>query len=89
MSEDLHPPAENRKMCHGFLVLGFILIMALCSDAQPQAQPIDCCFEFFQGKIPPQKVLSAIPTDTRCSHQGFIVTTPKHRKLCVRKLATE
>lgn len=34
MSEDLHPPAENRMMSRGFLVLGFILIMALCSDAQ-------------------------------------------------------
>ncbi|MCJ8734498.1 hypothetical protein PDJAM_G00236000 [Pangasius djambal] len=73
-------------MSRGFLVLGFVLIMALYSDAQPLASlssPEDCCFSFFKGKIPPQNILEVKKTGPHCTQQGFIVTTPRFSSLCV------
>ncbi|XP_060783086.1 C-C motif chemokine 14-like [Neoarius graeffei] len=79
------------KMNRVVLVLGFVLIMGLYSDAQPMGtehigEPKECCFEFFTGKIPPEKILKAIKTDSRCPQQGIIVTTPKLPRLCVREV---
>ncbi|KAB5571652.1 hypothetical protein PHYPO_G00227510 [Pangasianodon hypophthalmus] len=76
------------KMSRVFLVLGFVLIMALYSDAQPLAlaQSEPCCFEFFTSKIPPQNILQVKETGSHCSHKGFIVTTPKFSSLCVREV---
>ncbi|XP_060784451.1 C-C motif chemokine 14-like [Neoarius graeffei] len=82
------------KMSHAFLVLGFVLIMGLYSDAQPlvfkcNGVLTECCFEFFTGKIPPEKILEAKKTDSCCPKKGFIVTTPKHSRLCVHEVAIE
>ncbi|KAF5886047.1 C-C motif chemokine 13-like [Clarias magur] len=49
------------KMSRVCLVLGFVLIMGLYTDAAPfalehLAQPEGCCFQFFTSKIPPEKV---------------------------------
>ncbi|KAK3536032.1 hypothetical protein QTP70_025517 [Hemibagrus guttatus] len=67
------------KMSRVFLVLGFIMIMALYSDAQPIGlQSEDCCFSFFTGKIPPKKILDVKKIGSHCSQQGFIVTTPEY-----------
>nr|ABA54964.1 CC chemokine SCYA117 [Ictalurus punctatus] len=76
------------KMNRVVLVLGFVLIMALYSDAQPfaPAHPEDCCFDFFSGKIPPEKILKVKETGSNCREKGFIVTTPKHPSLCVREV---
>ncbi|XP_060782744.1 C-C motif chemokine 14-like [Neoarius graeffei] len=76
------------KMNRVVLVLGFVLIMGLYSDAQSERskQTIECCFEFFTGKIPPEKILKVTKTDSRCPQQGFIVTTPKFPRLCVHKV---
>ncbi|XP_017330184.1 regakine-1 [Ictalurus punctatus] len=79
------------KMSRVFLVLGFVLIMALYSDAIPygvDVVPEGCCFNFFTGKIPPQNILNVKKTGSRCPKQGFIVTTPKHTSLCVHEVAT-
>ncbi|KAB5571653.1 hypothetical protein PHYPO_G00227520 [Pangasianodon hypophthalmus] len=78
------------KMSRVFLFLGFVLIMALYSDASPLAsltQPEDCCFSFFKGKIPPQNIQEVKKTGSHCSQQGFIVTTPKFSNLCVHEVA--
>ncbi|XP_060783088.1 C-C motif chemokine 17-like [Neoarius graeffei] len=82
------------KMNRVFLVLGFVLIMGLYSDAQPlvfewNGVLRDCCFDFFTGKIPPEKILKVTKTDPRCPKKGFIVTTPKFPSLCVHKDAIE
>ncbi|XP_060784453.1 C-C motif chemokine 14-like [Neoarius graeffei] len=82
------------KMSRVFLVLGFVLIMGIYSDAQPEsvkhlAEPTDCCFEFFTGNIPPKKILKFKKTDSRCTQQGFIVTTPKFPRLCVHEVTIE
>ncbi|XP_060783093.1 C-C motif chemokine 4 homolog [Neoarius graeffei] len=78
------------KMNRVFLVLGFVLIMALYSDAQPKAvAPTECCFEFFTGKIPPQYILEVKKTDSQCPQKGFIVTTPKFPRLCVHEVTME
>ncbi|XP_047658524.1 uncharacterized protein LOC113656601 isoform X2 [Tachysurus fulvidraco] len=73
-----------------FLVLGFVLIMALYSDAQEPIKVIGevepCCFNFFRGQIPPTHILQVKPTGSHCPQKGFIVTTPKYPKLCVREL---
>ncbi|XP_060783087.1 C-C motif chemokine 14-like [Neoarius graeffei] len=76
------------KMNRVVLVLGFVLIMGLYSDALPEGpqHPKECCFEFFPGKIPPEKILNFTNTDPRCPQQGFIVTTPKLPRLCVHKV---
>ncbi|XP_017329053.3 regakine-1-like [Ictalurus punctatus] len=90
-SAEFHIPAENVKMSCVFLVLGFVLIMALYSDAKPygvDVVPEGCCFNFFTGKIPPQNILNVKKTGSRCPKQGFIVTTPKHTSLCVHEVAT-
>ncbi|MCJ8734495.1 hypothetical protein PDJAM_G00235960 [Pangasius djambal] len=74
------------NMSRGFLVLGFVLIMALYSDAgPPDPYPVSCCFKFFTGKIPPQNVQQVKKTDSHCAEQGFIVTTPKFPSLCVQE----
>ncbi|XP_060783083.1 C-C motif chemokine 14-like [Neoarius graeffei] len=77
------------KMSRVILVLGFVLIMGLYSDAQPEASqnPTECCFEFVTGKIPPEKILEVKKTDSRCPQQGFIVTTPEFHRLCAHKVA--
>ncbi|MCI4380392.1 hypothetical protein PGIGA_G00239380 [Pangasianodon gigas] len=78
------------KMSRVFLVLGFVLIMALYLEAQPLASsssPEDCCFNFFKGKIPPQNILEVKKTGPHCSQQGLIVTTPKFSNLCVHEVA--
>nr|ABA54969.1 CC chemokine SCYA122 [Ictalurus punctatus] len=74
------------KMSRVFLVLGFVLIMALYSDAKlPDPHPVSCCFDFFTGKIPRPNILNVKKTDAQCEQQGFIVTTPKFPNLCVRE----
>ncbi|XP_026802447.1 C-C motif chemokine 13-like [Pangasianodon hypophthalmus] len=77
------------KMSRVYLVLGFVLIMALYSDAMPEAvaQPTGCCFKFFSGKIPPQSIRQVKMIDSRCPQKGFIVTTPKFPSLCVHEIA--
>ncbi|XP_060783090.1 C-C motif chemokine 14-like [Neoarius graeffei] len=78
------------KMNRVVLVLGFVLIMGLYSDAVEASQdPKECCFEFFTGKIPPEKILKVKKTDPRCPQQGFIVTTTKLHRLCVHTVAIE
>ncbi|XP_053091200.1 C-C motif chemokine 14-like [Pangasianodon hypophthalmus] len=76
------------KMSRVYLVLGFVLIMELYSDAMPLSlnQPASCCFNFFNGKIPSDKILEVQKTDSRCSQQGFVVTTPRFSKLCARNI---
>ncbi|KAF5886045.1 C-C motif chemokine 13-like [Clarias magur] len=75
-------------MSRVYLVLGFVIIMALHSDALPDSitHPEPCCFSFFNGKIPPQNILEVKKTDTQCPQQGFIVKTPKHENLCVHEV---
>ncbi|KAK2838345.1 hypothetical protein Q7C36_013159 [Tachysurus vachellii] len=71
-----------------FLVLGFVLIMALYSDANPIApNPEDCCFTFFSGSIPSKNILNVKKTGSNCPEQGFIIATPKYSGLCVREVA--
>ncbi|KAB5571654.1 hypothetical protein PHYPO_G00227530 [Pangasianodon hypophthalmus] len=89
---ELHTPAENMKMSRVVLVLGFVLIMALYLEAQPGAldhiaQPEGCCFNFFTGSIPPDKIQKVKKTGSHCYQQGFIVTTPQYSGLCVREVA--
>ncbi|KAK3536033.1 hypothetical protein QTP70_025516 [Hemibagrus guttatus] len=88
---ELHTPAENMKMSRVFLVLGFIMIMALYTDAETQAmQYEDCCFSFFTGSIPAEKILNVKKTGSHCPQQGFIVTTPKFSSgLCVREISVQ
>ncbi|KAF4094239.1 hypothetical protein AMELA_G00010990, partial [Ameiurus melas] len=56
------------KMSRVFLVLGFVLIMVLNSDAMPYGVdvPEGCCFNFFTGKIPPKNILNYKKTGPRC-----------------------
>ncbi|XP_060798043.1 C-C motif chemokine 14-like [Neoarius graeffei] len=69
-----------------FLLLGLILIMALCSDANlPEHHSVSCCFKFFRGKIPPQNIVKVKKTDSPCTMSGFIVTTTRFHSLCVRE----
>ncbi|XP_053361622.1 C-C motif chemokine 5-like [Clarias gariepinus] len=69
-----------------FFVLGFVIVMAFSSEAQPFSVNHDsCCFEFFEGKIPPAHVRQVQVIDSHCPQHGFIVRTTKHHKLCVRK----
>ncbi|XP_058253905.1 C-C motif chemokine 13-like [Hemibagrus wyckioides] len=76
------------KMSRVFLVLGFVLIMALYSDAQPFALPSeDCCFNFYTGKIPAKNILNVKKTGSHCPQQGFVVTTVKHTGMCVREIS--
>ncbi|XP_053361615.1 C-C motif chemokine 5-like [Clarias gariepinus] len=82
------------KMSRVCLVLSFILIMLLYSKAMPHsldyiARPEPCCFEFFAGKIPSGNILEVKRTHPHCSTQGFVVTTPKHEKLCVHNLIVD
>ncbi|XP_017330182.1 uncharacterized protein LOC100304630 [Ictalurus punctatus] len=76
------------KMSRVFLVLGFVLILALYSDATYQAliNSSSCCSSYFHGKIPPKLIIKVEKTDPRCAKRGFMVTTLRQR-LCVRKVS--
>ncbi|XP_058253546.1 regakine-1-like isoform X1 [Hemibagrus wyckioides] len=77
-------------MSRVFLVLGFVLIMALYSDSQPEALNSEiCCFEFFTGKIPAKNILNVKKTGSHCPQQGFVVTTVNSPGLCVRDVSVE
>ncbi|XP_058253547.1 C-C motif chemokine 18-like isoform X2 [Hemibagrus wyckioides] len=77
-------------MSRVFLVLGFVLIMALYSDSQPFGPQSEiCCFDFFTGKIPPKQILDVKKTGSHCPQQGFVVTTPKITNLCVREVTVK
>ncbi|KAG7329509.1 hypothetical protein KOW79_007683 [Hemibagrus wyckioides] len=73
------------KMSRVFLVLGFVMIMALYSEAKPQVDisSSSCCSSFFPGKIPPKIIVKVEKTNQRCVKRGFMVTTQR-QKLCVR-----
>ncbi|XP_060783082.1 C-C motif chemokine 17-like [Neoarius graeffei] len=67
------------------LVLGFILIMALYSDAMPHSlNSIQCCFKYFKGRIPPEKIKMVEKISSKCAAHGFIVTMD-NKVVCVRK----
>ncbi|XP_058252430.1 C-C motif chemokine 13-like [Hemibagrus wyckioides] len=79
------------KMSHVFLVLGFVLILTLYSDAQPLtmetfSHPEPCCFNFFTEKINHKNILNVKMTGSHCPQQGYIIATPKHSSLCVREI---
>ncbi|KAI5617219.1 hypothetical protein C0J50_23164 [Silurus asotus] len=60
-------------MSRVFLVLGFILIMALYSEAKPESIEAEgCCFKFFESKIPPSSIKEVKKTGSHCPQQGFI-----------------
>ncbi|KAG7329504.1 hypothetical protein KOW79_007678 [Hemibagrus wyckioides] len=82
-------------MSRVFLVLGFVLIMALYSDAMPRVMDDflePCCFKF--RSISSEDMWKARnegrikKTGSHCSHQGFILTTREHSKLCVREITS-
>ncbi|XP_046706310.1 C-C motif chemokine 3-like [Silurus meridionalis] len=78
------------SLSQSFLLLGFVLIVALYSDAQPLGavpQAEGCCFSFFKGKIPSKFIMQVKRTSSHCSLEGFIVTTPKFPSLCVREVS--
>ncbi|KAF7707730.1 regakine-1-like [Silurus meridionalis] len=75
-------------MSRVFLVLGFILIMALYSEAKPESIEAEgCCFKFFESKIPPSSIKEVKKTGSHCPQQGFIVTTNRFSGMCVRQVS--
>ncbi|KAF4094240.1 hypothetical protein AMELA_G00011000 [Ameiurus melas] len=73
-------------MSRVILVLGFVLIMAHYSDAMPQSlNSVQCCFKFFEGRIPTQLIQKVKKINSHCTVQGFIVTMANRSSICVRK----
>ncbi|XP_043083272.1 chemokine (C-C motif) ligand 33, duplicate 3 [Puntigrus tetrazona] len=63
------------SMC---LVFGLVLLMTCASEAQlAPAVPENCCFNFIDFKIPPQKIVSAWRTGSHCPVAGVVIKTPK------------
>uniref|UniRef100_A0A4W4G0L2 Chemokine interleukin-8-like domain-containing protein n=1 Tax=Electrophorus electricus TaxID=8005 RepID=A0A4W4G0L2_ELEEL len=62
----------------GVLVAVVKHTMSLSSVGTPQT----CCFDFFNGKIPVNKIKKIEKLDSRCANPGFLVTTEK-RQICV------
>ncbi|XP_058253705.1 C-C motif chemokine 18-like isoform X2 [Hemibagrus wyckioides] len=78
------------KMSRVFLVLGFVVIMALYSDSQPFGPQSEiCCFNFYPGKIPAENIVDVKKTGSDCPKQGFIVTTVNSPGLCVREVTVK
>ncbi|KAF5886048.1 C-C motif chemokine 13-like [Clarias magur] len=78
------------KMSRVCLVLGFVLIMGLYTDAllntlDSLAKLKNCCFTFPTDKIHPKKVLDVKRTGPHCNKKGFLVTTTEHKTICVRE----
>ncbi|XP_017554303.1 C-C motif chemokine 14-like [Pygocentrus nattereri] len=83
-------PAEKMemKMSCVCLVLGLVLLMTVSSDANPhglEGHPVNCCFNFVTFEIPDKEILEVEKIDSRCSKQGFVITTPRGR-LCKKNL---
>ncbi|KAK1804633.1 hypothetical protein P4O66_020625 [Electrophorus voltai] len=74
------------KMSCVCLALGLVLLAAISSEAHPHAPgtPQTCCFDFFKGKIPVNKIKKIEKLDSRCANPGFLVTTEK-KQICLRE----
>lgn len=59
---------------HIYLIISFFLmeIPHLSHSAFAPAHPEDCCFDFFSGKIPPEKILKVKETGSNCREKGFM-----------------
>ncbi|KAI3371722.1 hypothetical protein L3Q82_024293, partial [Scortum barcoo] len=49
------------------------------------ASPRLCCFKFSPGGIPGSRITNIVKTHSRCPDKGFVVTTVKGIKICVRQ----
>ncbi|XP_030588138.1 C-C motif chemokine 5-like [Archocentrus centrarchus] len=64
-----------------------VLLAVYCCDASPHAVksgPDQCCFRFFDKRIPKAQIFSIEKTHIKCSTPAFVVKTPKG-DFCVRQ----
>uniref|UniRef100_A0A4W5JDR3 Chemokine interleukin-8-like domain-containing protein n=1 Tax=Hucho hucho TaxID=62062 RepID=A0A4W5JDR3_9TELE len=67
------------------LALGLLLLTVFHSYAIPlglQTSPQSCCFSFFKGRVPSNRIVSIQKTHSGCPLAAFVVKTVKGKLLC-------
>ncbi|XP_051573875.1 C-C motif chemokine 4 homolog [Myxocyprinus asiaticus] len=75
------------SMCHSyiFLLIGLLVVTCLQSGVMGNnaKTPKECCFNYYERRIPPNKVDSYTETRSDCPKAGVIFTTKKPLRICV------
>ncbi|XP_036072602.1 C-C motif chemokine 4-like [Oryzias melastigma] len=62
-------------------MLGAAVFSSVCCSRS--IGPDNCCFKFYPGRIPENRIDSYILTDNRCPKPGIILKTEKGSNVCV------
>ncbi|XP_030635003.1 C-C motif chemokine 36.1 [Chanos chanos] len=71
-------------LSHLSLLLGFLLTSCLLSStiANYANQPAECCFKFYEKRIPVNALKSYEDTRSDCPRAGVIFVTQKNFRIC-------
>nr|XP_055049826.1 C-C motif chemokine 36.1 [Misgurnus anguillicaudatus] len=74
------------RYCYISLLVGLLVVTWLQSGVKANSGnvPDECCFEFFRGKIPINKIDSYLKTRSECPNAGVIFITKKPLRICVK-----
>ncbi|XP_073714937.1 C-C motif chemokine 36.1 [Misgurnus anguillicaudatus] len=74
------------RYCYISLLVGLLVVTWLQSGVKANSGnvPDECCFEFFRGKIPIDKIDSYLKTRSECPYAGVIFITKKPLRICVK-----
>ncbi|KAA0723488.1 C-C motif chemokine 8 HC14 [Triplophysa tibetana] len=74
------------RHCYTSLLVGLLVVTWIQSGvmANNAKIPVECCFEFYESKIPHHRIKSYERTTSECTTAGVIFTTVKNFKLCVK-----
>lgn len=73
------------RYCYFFLVGLLVVIWLQCDAASSNAnEPAQCCFQFFRGKIPIDKIDYYLETKSVCPNAGVVFVTKKSIHVCVK-----
>ncbi|KAJ8343892.1 hypothetical protein SKAU_G00312210 [Synaphobranchus kaupii] len=72
------------KLCACLALVLYVLVQHH-ADAAPLAiaSPKDCCFNFYTGDIPSDRIVSVLQIHSGCANPGFIVKTKKGISICM------
>ncbi|KAG9274739.1 C-C motif chemokine 8-like [Astyanax mexicanus] len=73
------------KFWSGSLLLGLLVVLCLqsCVEGQHMNEPSVCCFSFYKGRIPLQRIMKYETTRSDCTKPGVVFTVWSGKRVCV------